>query len=266
MTHAFKTIVAANQKGGTGKTTTAVTLAHGLAQEGRRVLIVDTDVQGHVSKALGLQKMPGVSQLVRWYQGLDDLLVVQGRTNLNIIPSDKSTEAAKRILAGVDFREQVLATALEELGSHYDVVVIDCAPSVDVLHVAALVAGDWLVVPTKLDYLAVDGVREVLGSLAALKKRRVSAPQVLGILPTFYDRTTNETLAQLKRLVNAFGNKVLPPIPVDTKLREAPAYGETVWEYAPKTRSVVGVSLNGKGRKAGGYVQFLERVKAVLDG
>ena len=257
------TIAIANQKGGTGKTTTAITLAHRLAMDGYRVLLVDTDVQGHVATALGLDKAPGIYRLVQWYQDLGDLLVVQARENLDVIPGDKTTEPAKRILASMDFRERILADALEELAEGYDVAVIDCAPSVDVLHVAALVAADRLVVPTKLDYLAVDGVNEVLASLAEIKRRSSAAPDLLGVLPTFFDRQTNETLVQLKTLVNAFGRHVLPPIPVDTRLREAPAYGQTIWEYAPRSRSVVGV-VNGNGTAVGGYAQFVERVKERL--
>lgn len=114
------TIAIANQKGGTGKTTTAVTLAHRLAMDGYRVLVVDTDVQGHVAAALGMDKAPGIYRLVQWYQGLGDLLVVQARENLDIIPGDKTTEPAKRILASMDFRERVLADALESGGLRRD--------------------------------------------------------------------------------------------------------------------------------------------------
>jgi chromosome partitioning protein len=136
------TIAIANQKGGTGKTTTAVTLGHRLAQDGHRVLLVDTDVQGHVAKALGLEKAPGIYQLVQHYQGVGQPLVVQARPNLDIIPSDKTTEPAKRMLVSMDFRERILADTLAAF--EYDVAIIDCAPSVDVLHVAALVAAATL--------------------------------------------------------------------------------------------------------------------------
>ena len=263
------TIAVANQKGGTGKTTTAVSLAHRLASVGYRVLVVDTDVQGHVATTLGLDKAPGIYQLVQHHQaclcgarrqGVGRLKIVNARPNLDLIPSDKSTEAAKRTLVSLNFRERILADALADLAYH--VVVIDCAPSLDVLHVSALVAADWLVVPTRLDYLAVDGVSEVLRSLAEIRKQSpASAPALLGILPTFYDRTTNETLVQFKALVDVFGKYVLPPIPVDTKLREAPAHGATIWEYAPASRSAVGIALNGSGNLVGGYGQFVEHVR-----
>ncbi len=258
------TIAVANQKGGTAKTTTAVTLGHRLAQDGLRVLLVDTDVQGHVAKALGLDKGPGIRRLVDRAQFGDGvLLIVQARPGLDVIPSDKTTEPAKRALAAMDFREQVLADALNSLAGDYDMMVIDCAPSVDVLHVSALVAADWLVVPSKLDYLAVDGINEVLTSVVELKRRAGKGPELLGILPTFFDRQTNETVTQLQALVKTFGRLVLPPIPVDTKLREAPAYGKTIWEYAPKTRSVVGIA-NGNGKRYGGYAQFVGRVREAV--
>ncbi len=256
------TIAVVNQKGGTGKTTTAVSLGHRLASDGRRVLLMDTDVQGHVATALGLDKAPGIYHLVQYHQGVGQLLVANARPNLNldVIPSDKTTEAAKRTLVALNFRERILDDTLSDLD--YDVTVIDCAPSLDVLHVAALVAADWLVVPSRLDYLAVDGVNEVLRSLVEIRRQSpASAPALLGILPTFYDRTTNETVVQLKALTRAFGQYVLPPIPVDTKLREAPAHGKTVWEYAPSSRSVVGISLNGSGKLAGGYKQFVRYVR-----
>lgn len=256
-------IAVANQKGGTGKTTTTVTLGHRLALDGYHVLIVDTDVQGHVATALGMEKAPGIYRLVQWYQGLGNLLVVPARDNLDVIPSDKTTEPAKRILAGMDFRERVLADALTELGGRYDVVLIDCAPSVDVLHVAALVAADFVLIPTKLDYLAVDGVKEVVSSIAEIRRRSGGNVRLLGILPTFFDRQTNETVTQLQELVRAFGNLVWSPIPVDTKLREAPAYGRTIWEYAPNSRGVTGI-INGSGKAIGGYKQAVAKVREVL--
>lgn len=259
----IRTIAVANQKGGTAKTTTAVTLAHKLAMEGKRVLIVDTDPQGHATLALGLDKAPGIYRLVQSFQSLPDTpLVANARDWLDVIPSDKTTEPAKRILAGVDFRERVLADTLADLDA-YDVAVIDCAPSLDVLHVAAIVAADWLVIPTKLDYLAVDGVNEVLASLAEIRQRSKDAPELLGILPAFYDRTTNETTVQLRALIDTFGDLVLPPIPIDTKLREAPAFGQTIWEYAPDSRSVVGVKTRD-GELRGGYLQFIAYVRRVL--
>ncbi len=258
-------IAVANQKGGVGKTTTAVTLGHRLALDGYKVLLVDTDVQGHVAAALGLEKQPGIYQAVQFFSGTGRLLIVPARERLDILPSDKSTEIAKRVLAGMDFREQILNAVLSEVKTKYDVVFIDCAPSVDVLHVAALLAADYLLVPTRLDYLAVDGVAEVASSLSAIRQRSGGkGAALLGIVPTFLDRQTNETVVQLRILVQKFGKTVLPPIPTDTRLRECPALGKTIWEYAPTSRSVVGVYVNGN--PVGGYLQVAEVVKKILEG
>jgi chromosome partitioning protein len=251
------TFCVVNQKGGTAKTTTAVTMAHALALEGRRTLIVDTDPQGHVAVALGKDKAPGIRALIEQPHNLP---LVQARPNLWMLPSDKSTEQAKCILTGMPFRETILRRALANLD--FDVTVIDCAPSLDVLHLAAMIAANWMIIPTRLDFLAVDGVNEVLRTLTTVRQAG-TAPRVLGILPTFLDRQTSETVVQLRTLASAFVSLVLPPIPVDTKLREAPAHGLTIWEYAPTSRSVVGTQT-GNGRKVGGYLEFMARVRRVL--
>ena len=254
-------IAVANQKGGTAKTTTAVTLAHGLALDGLRVLLVDTDVQGHVAVMLGMKKGSGIARLVERAQwGNTALLIQQARPNLDIIPSDKSTEAAKRTLVNMHYRESILERALDPLKNDYDVIVMDCAPSTDVLHEAALLAADWLVVPCKLDFLSVDGVTELLTSVLALKRQSPKAPHLFGILPTFFDRRTRETVTQLKALVAAFGPLVLPPIPVDTKLRECSAHGQTIWEYSATSRSAEGISV-GNGKSVGGYRKFVQQVE-----
>lgn len=258
------TFAIVNQKGGTGKTTTAVTLAHAMALAGKRVLIIDTDPQGHVAVALGREKSPGIRAMVDRanYGTQEHLPLTQARPNLWMLASDKSTEQAKRTLTGMAFREGILRTTLQELEKCFDVTVIDCAPSVDVLHVAAMVAATYVVIPTRLDYLAVDGVQEVIRSMAQIRQAGTAIPRVFGILPTFYDRQTSETVLQLRTLASAFQALILAPIPTDVKLREAPAHGLTIWEYAPTCRSIAGMAI-GNGHR-GGYSEFVERIKGVL--
>ena len=146
--------------------------------------------------------------------------------------------------------------------SGYQVVLLDMAPSLDVLHVNGLVASDWVLIPTRLDALAVDGVKEILLTMGEVSNRG-HAFQGYSILPTFFDRTTRETLSQLKELVQAFGSRVWPPIPQDTRVRESAAYGKTAWEYTPDTAAMLGYP-NGKQR-IGGYRQTLDRLLEVLD-
>jgi len=242
----------ANQKGGVGKTTTAVTLAHGLALSGRRTLLVDLDPQGHVAFSLGIPKAPGFYHLIVDEESIDKVAIPTARANLEIIPGDKRTEKAKRTVVISNFPSEIVSRALR--GAGYDIVILDLAPSLDVLHVSALMASDWVLIPTKLDAMAVDGVNEVLRSMGEVVERG----HRLGysILPTFFDRTTRETVVQFQALVEAFQERVWPPIPQDTKAREAPAYGKSLWEYCPETPAVVGFD---HGRTSG-YVGALSRL------
>lgn len=249
-------IAIANQKGGVGKTTTAVHLGYGLAARHYKTLIVDTDPQGHVAVALGLPKSPGLYRMI-----VDDDPVEQcaisARPDLWIIPSDKRTERANRYLTSLDYRESVLKSALPADSTAYEFALIDLAPSINVLHVAALAASDVVVIPTRLDHMALDGVNEVLRSIAEINRQGGNI-QDYAILPTFYDRVTRETSVQFYALVNAFGAKVWPPIPTDTRLRESSVYGQTLWEYAPTTPALIGIPNNG-GR-TGGYAVAIDKL------
>ena len=256
----MKIIAFANQKGGVGKTTTAINLAHGLALLGRRVLLVDLDPQGHVAFGLGLEKTPGLYQLICLETPIEKV-VRPARTNLDILSSDKRTEKVKRQITLSDFRENILDDLLRN--TKYDVVLLDMAPSLDVLHINGLVASDWVIIPTRLDALAVDGVKEILLTMGEVAQRGHTF-QGYGILPTFFDRTTRETLVQFKEIVRAFNTRVWPPIPQDTRVREASAYGKTLWEYSPESPAMTGFSENKT--HLGGYRQILERVMEVLNG
>lgn len=222
------TIVAvANQKGGVGKTTTAVTLGHGAALSGLRTLIIDLDAQGNVADSLGIDPGSELYDLLAIEEQLYKL-TIQARKGLEIIRSDKRTAKLKVVLTGIDFREQVLARALAR--HDYDLVLIDCAPSVDVLHTAALVAADLLIIPTKLDQFAIKGVAETLTSLAAVHQAGVSRCQFAAVIPTMYDRVTNESQDQLVNLAGAFAGRVWAPVPADVTCRVAARQGKTLWE------------------------------------
>ncbi len=257
-------IAIANQKGGVGKTTTAVTLAHGLALRGKRTLIVDLDSQGNVADYLGMESGPELARLLNpvLAEPVAKCTISSGRENLDVVRSDKTTVALKTALSGLDFREFALAEALDK-SDGYEYIILDCAPSVDVLHTAALVAADWLIAPTQLSQGSVKGVRDLLVSLADVHRKRRTVCQLAGVLPTFYDRVTGESQGQLENLVKNFRRFVLPPIPADTKTREASRAGKTLFEYAPTCRALVGVASNG-GRAEGGYNQVIDRLLEVL--
>jgi chromosome partitioning protein len=252
----------ANQKGGVGKTTTAVTLGHGLALRGLSVLLIDTDPQGHVAVSLGQSKSPG---LYYWLVDEEPLsrVVFVARENLHIIPSDKRTEKAIRYIASLDYREHQIDYRLEA-AHDYDVTLIDLAPSLNVLHVAALAASDFVLIPARLDHLALDGVNEVLRSIAEITHQGGKI-QDYAILPTFFDRVTTETLAQYQALLNVLSHKIWPPIPTDTHVREACAHGQTLWEYCPLSRAITGYPNGDGGKHQGGYLHAVTLLMDLLN-
>ena len=240
-------ITVANQKGGVGKTTTAVTLASGLAAlHGMEVLLVDLDTQGNCSDALGLEKAGDLSEWLLYEKPLAEARF-GARNKLYLIRSDKTTERLKAVLSGMDFREKILSRRLRDYDKLWDVVVIDCAPSTDVLHTAAMVAADLLIIPSRLDQFSVMGVVETIRSLNTVREMTNSTCQIAGIIPTFFDRVTNESHNQLTALAGAFKNKVWPVIPQDVTCREASRLGKTLWEMG-----------SGKARDA--YVECLDRL------
>jgi chromosome partitioning protein len=255
-------ITIANQKGGVGKTTTAVTLAAGAARRGKRVLLVDLDPQGNVADSLGLKPGSDLAEWIMQRSSMRQATQVNIRQGLDVIRSNGTTATLKTILAGYDFKEYILRTALANDFQH-DLILFDCSPSIDLLQTAAIVASDFLIIPTRLDQLAVKGIQELLKTLQTITVSSRSTCQLAGIIPTFYDRVTTESQGQLNNLANNFKELVWPPIPVDTKCRESNRVGKTLWEYAPDSRALIGIS-NGSGHALGGYSECLDRLMVLL--
>ena len=226
----MRTIAIANQKGGVGKTTTAVTLAHDLTRRGYRVVLVDLDAQGNVASCFGLAPSPGLFRLLLDLATLDDVLV-EARPSLWLLAGDASTAKLKTVLAAESYRETILAEALRPLNTDY--VILDTGPSRDLLHDNAHHAADEIIIPVGLDHLALIGVAQELETLKIVREHGHPV-EITAILPTFWDATTNESATNLRRLVETFGDMVLPAIPRTTRLREAPALGRTLWEYLPE--------------------------------
>ncbi|HEY77361.1 MAG TPA: ParA family protein [Thermoflexia bacterium] len=248
----MRIITVANQKGGVGKTTTAVTLAHGLALKHHNVLLVDLDPQGQCAPHLGMEQEPGVFDLLVAELPLRDVVRTTGRPNLWLLPGNKRTKTAETLMVienrGVDTLQTVLGEKVNGSRLHY--LILDTAPSVGGIQENALYACDLLLIPTSLDHLGLKGLTEILKTLRAVNR---SSPPAMWILPTFYDEVTRESRVNLAHLRETFGDLVLPPIHRATVLRECPALGRTIFEHAPESRAaeeyatLVWEVLNGEG-------------------
>jgi len=231
-------VTVANQKGGVVKTTTAVTLAHGLAIQGKDTLLLDLDPQGQCASALGLVQEPGVFNLLVGDQTLANVTRTTGRSRLTLIPGNKRTATAQLVLNAEGFELSIIRDALRSaLRGGLDMVIIDTAPSVGGLQEAALFAADLVIIPTAVDYLATEGVIKVMQTLEILAEKQSWRGSVLGILPTFYDNVTRESQQTLDDLQRTFGAElILPPVHRATILRECGAEGKTIWEKAASSR------------------------------
>lgn len=229
-------ITVANQKGGVGKTTTAVTLAHGLSLKHYDVLLADLDPQGQCASHLGMRQEDGVFGMLVNGPPLSDVIRTTGRPSLWILPGSKRTKTAESVMVmerrGVETLAGLLAERVNGDRLHY--LVLDTAPSAGGLQENALYAADVLIVPSAVDHLSLEGVAEVLKTLKALRR---PSPAVVRILPTFFDEVTRESRANLDRLEAAFGEAVLAPVHRAAVLRECPAMGLTVFEHAPESRA-----------------------------
>jgi len=232
------TIAIVNQKGGVGKTTTATTLAHGLALGGRQTLLIDVDPQGQIASSLGRPQEGGLFNWLVGEYALRDVVRTSGRDRLYLIPGNKRTATAQTVLNAERRTLQAIRKELPEVEqSGISVVVLDTAPSVGGLQEAALVAADLVIIPTATDFLASEGVIRTMETLKELREKDGWRGRVLGILPTFFDDVTNESQAMIADLHDTFGEKlILTPIHRATVLRECASEGVTIWERAPKSR------------------------------
>jgi len=223
-----------NHKGGTGKTTTTVSLAAGLAARGMRVLVVDTDSQGNVAASLGVKPERTLYHVL--VMGLPPReAVVEVRPNFDLLASNETLAAAELFLAGKQNRDRVLRDRLWAIGAGYDVVLLDCSPSLSLMNQNALVFADAVLVPVACDFLSLVGVRQVLKTIKHVNSLLHHAVEIWGVLPTFYDSRARVCRDALDTLEKHFGERCLPPIRQATRIKEAPAASKTLFEHAPNS-------------------------------
>jgi chromosome partitioning protein len=239
-----KVICIANQKGGVGKTTTAVSLAHGLALRDKQVLLIDLDPQGQSATALGRSPEPGVFYLLTMGTTPQETTFVQswvrssGREGLYLYPGDQQTMAAQTVLNAQNQPVSSIRTAIKRFfkeGLHY--IIFDTAPSVGGIQERAVWASDLVIVPTATEFLSADGLGKVLRMMSILQQKKKWRGALLGILPTFYDEQTRESKTTMESLQERFKESLLPPIHRVTILRECAANGQTIFEDDPACRA-----------------------------
>jgi chromosome partitioning protein len=237
---AGRIVAFANQKGGVGKTTTAVTLGAALAELGQRVLLVDFDPQGGCALGLGVE--PGSLDLSVYDVLLDrsvsveDALVKTSVPDMDLLPSNIDLAAAELMLVQEVAREQSLLRVLAPLRVKYDFILIDCPPSLGLLTINALTAADGIIIPLETEYYALRGMTLLLDSIDRVRERLNPRLHIDGIVATMYDGRTLHGQEVLGRVREAFGPKVFETVIRKTvRFAEAPVVGEPILSYAPKS-------------------------------
>ena len=247
-----RVIAIANQKGGVGKTTTAVNLGASLAASDRRTLIIDSDPQGNATSALGFPKDPARRTLYQTLilgEPIERVTIDAQIDRLDLVPSDRNLVGAAVELVGMENREYRLREAIRGARENYEYVLIDCPPSLDLLTVNALAASDAVLVPIQCEYFALEGVSELLDTLMRLRRTINPSLSIEGILLTMYDDRTTLSKQVAADLRSFFGTQVFESvIPRNVRLAEAPSHGMPVMFY----------DIHSKGAES--YIQLAKEV------
>ena len=240
----MKTIAIANQKGGCGKTTTAVNLASALAMSGKKVLVIDFDPQAHTTLGLG-GNPDAVAKTI--YDAMTDMQIPVSRVvvsthirGLNLAPSNILLSGVEFKLASIPGREYVLNTQLGGLNGDYDICVIDCSPSLSLLTLNALVASTYVIIPVQVHYYALEGLKQLLETIDIVRERFNPQLSILGVLLTFVEGRTTLSQQIQRQMREFFGELVFDTVIHRTiRLAEAPSAGQSILTYAPDSNGAV---------------------------
>ena len=223
-----------NQKGGVGKTTTTVSLSHGLARQGKKVLVIDLDPQGNIATSLNLESEPDIYDIL--ISGVNpQQCYLKVNDNLFIITSKETLTKASMILVGEPSRETVLRRKLAPI-TGFDFVFIDCPPSLGLLNQNALLYVDEVFIPSATDILSLDATKKMMSAIDHLNKVFSHNAKVTKIIPTMYDQRNKLCRQILRTMKEEYGDLVMDPIHMNSKIKEAPGKGKAIFDYARKSR------------------------------
>ena len=230
-------VAVANQKGGVGKTTTTVNLAAAAAEMGRRTLVIDADAQANATSALGVAASGAhVYDALLGEILLSDCIVSTAWPGLDVAPSSMDLVAAELELAARPRREFVLRSALSDVAQAYDLVLVDCGPSLGLMTLNALVASDGAIAPVQCEYLALEGLSALLETIRRVQMHLHPGLQLLGVVATMYDGRTRLSQDVASQLKSHIGSTFDTIIPRSIRLSEAPSHQRPIIDYAPRSR------------------------------
>ena len=234
-----RAIAIANQKGGVGKTTTAINLSAALAEYGKKVLTIDIDPQGNTTSGLGYDKNEiekTIYELIIGNNPIEECLLENEIENLTVLPSNVDLAAAEIELIGIEEREFILKKEVERIKDNYDFIIIDCPPSLNMLTINALTTADSVLVPIQCEYYALEGLSQLIHTVNLVQERLNESLEIEGVVFTMYDARTNLSLQVVEDVKNNLRQNIYKTIiPRNVRLAEAPSHGLPINIYDPKS-------------------------------
>lgn len=245
-----KVLICANQKGGVAKTTTAVNLGVGLANKGKRVLVIDNDPQGSLTEALGYQQPDSIevtlAKIMEWVLNEEDFDLDAGilhhEEGIDLMPANIELSGVETSLIGIMSSETVLKEYIDMISDRYDYIIVDCSPNLGQLTLNALVAADEVIIPVQAAYLPIKGLEQLLKTISRVKRKMNPRLHIMGILLTMVDYRTNYANEITEVLYNVYGNSIHifeNVIPMSVRAAETPAEGISIYKHDAKGKVAV---------------------------